>query len=288
MRDYWDPSYASVFPLMRQSLALRLALVPYIYTAARQAHETGVAAVHSLYLDWPGEQDAYLQSLSFMHGRDVLVRPVVAEMSGTNASVDVWLPPSETGWIAWSDGLSRGAHSGVANVVQASAALNQLPMYVRGGAVIPLLPTGSLDATAATWGDAMNWVLFLGAVGTEVAKAGNTSRYFDDGDSTSYEGANGKFATQTFSYTISTDHEVRASIAPAVSTGGFVLPRVKVLHSLEFRGRHVPRLATMGGVAMSCTLSQEHSITRPSGTVVCEGPTRYGLAQSVDIVLRFD
>ena len=84
MRDYWDPRYAAVFPLMRQSLALRLALVPYIYTAARQAHESGVAAVHSLYVDWPAEQAAYSQPLSFMHGRDLLVRPVVAR----------WTPPA--------------------------------------------------------------------------------------------------------------------------------------------------------------------------------------------------
>jgi len=49
-RDYWSPAYASVFPLIKQSLALRLALAPYLYTAARHAHDTGVAAVHSLYV----------------------------------------------------------------------------------------------------------------------------------------------------------------------------------------------------------------------------------------------
>ena len=29
-RDYWSPAYASVFPLIKQSLALRLALAPYL------------------------------------------------------------------------------------------------------------------------------------------------------------------------------------------------------------------------------------------------------------------
>lgn len=288
MRDYWDPSYAEVFPLMRQSLALRLALVPYIYTAARQAHETGVAAVHSLYLDWPTEPEAYSQPHTFMHGRDLLVRPVVEEVSGGNASVEVWLPPSETGWVAWSDGLFHGARPGAANTVQASAALNQLPMYVRGGAVIPLLPTGVLDATAAARGDAISWGLFLGAVGSEMATAGNASRYFDDGESTQYEGPGGAFATQAFSYTIYADHVIRATIAPAVSAGGFVLPSIKVLHSIEFRGRRAPSAATMDGVAMSCALSQEHSITRPLGTVVCKAPARYGLEQAAAVVLRFD
>ena len=52
-RAYWSPAYASVFSLIQQSLALRLALVPYLYTSARQAHDSGMAAVHSLYLDWP-------------------------------------------------------------------------------------------------------------------------------------------------------------------------------------------------------------------------------------------
>ena len=42
------------------------------------------------------------------------------------------------------------------------------------------------------------------------------------------------------------------------------------------------------GVAMSCALSQEHSITRPLGTVVCKAPARYGLEQAAAVVLRFD
>eukprot|EP01052_Picozoa_sp_SAG31_P055294 SAG31_NODE_15190_length_766_cov_1.121439_2_plen_222_part_01 len=221
-----------------------------------------------------------------MHGQDLLVRPVVAQISGSNASVEVWLPPLETGWVAWNDGLLYGAHH--SSVVHASASLDQLPMYVRGGAVVPLLPAGALDATAAARGDAINWALFLGPVGTEMAKAGNTSRYLDDGDSTQYEGTSGAFATQTFSYTITGGNEIKATIAPAVATGGFVLQDTKVLHSIELRGRHAPSKATMAGVAMSCALTHEHSIARPLGTVVCVGPIRIPLTQAIDIVLRFD
>ena len=147
-RDYWSPAYASVFPLIKQSLALRLALAPYLYTAARSAHDTGVAAVHSLYLDWPGEEGAYAQpQTSFMHGRDILVRPVAAEVAGGSPTVDVWLPPSPTGWVAWADAKYTSA-SAAGATVQAPAALGQLPMFVRGGSVIPLLPEGALVSAA--------------------------------------------------------------------------------------------------------------------------------------------
>ena len=113
-----------------------------------------------------------------MHGRDLLVRPVVAPLNASAGvaaapQLSVWLPPCRTGWVAWSDG---GLLPGSGAVVQVSSAWEQLPMFVRGGAVLPLLPRGSLDARTS---DAVNWALFLGG-----ATAGNGSRYLDGGDST--------------------------------------------------------------------------------------------------------
>ena len=116
-----------------------------------------------------------------MHGRDLLVRPVVAPLNASAGTVaaapqlSVWLPPCRTGWVAWSDGgLLQTSGSGA--LVRVSSAWDQLPMFVRGGAVLPLLPRGSLDARTS---DAVNWALFLGG-----ATAGNGSRYLDEGDST--------------------------------------------------------------------------------------------------------
>ena len=59
----------------------KLALAPYLYTAARAAHDGGVAAVHSLYIDSPEAPAAYASNASFMHGDALLVRP--SELAGS-------------------------------------------------------------------------------------------------------------------------------------------------------------------------------------------------------------
>ena len=304
-RDYWSPAYSSVFPMIKQSLALRLALTPYMYTAARHAHDTGVAAVHSLYLDWPSEPQAYTSPGSFMHGPDILVRPITAALSPTTSpviTVPIWLPPSPTGWLEWasaSTGVVHGAAASGGTMARARAELGVLPMYVREGAVVPLLPPGSLDATDVADGPGVHWAVFVGAVGNASAgteKRGNGSRYFDAGDSTAHEGPNGAFATQTFSYVLSSGGPAAARhvrmevvISAAVANGRFVLPPTKVLHSIEVRGRRAPDTATMGGAAMQCctVAPKEATLARPARTVVCSGAAPDGLDAPVEAVLEW-
>ena len=43
---------------MRDAFQLRYAMIPYVYTAARRAYESGVALVHPLYYDWPEAAEA--------------------------------------------------------------------------------------------------------------------------------------------------------------------------------------------------------------------------------------
>lgn len=175
-------------------------------------------------------------------------------------------------------------------MAQARAELGVLPMFVREGAVVPLLPSGSLDATDAAHGPGIYWAVFMGAAGNAsagVEKTGNGSRYFDAGDSTAHEGPNGAFAWQTFAYTLSS-HTMKVAISAAVTNGKFVLPSTtKVLHSIEVRGRRAPDTATMGGFAMKCSTvsAKDASLVRPAGTVVCSGTVPVGLDVPADAVL---
>jgi alpha-glucosidase (family GH31 glycosyl hydrolase) len=293
-RDYWSSAYSSVFPLMRQSLALRLALAPYLYSSARLAHDFGVAAVHSLYLDWPEEAKAYDCPDVFMHGPDLLVRPVTAELPTAGPqTVSVWLPPNgPVGWVEWasSSGVVYGGNSDHGVMVQAIANLGVLPMFVRTGSVLPLLPHGALDARAVALGDAINWAVFLGAIGTAATTdgGGTFQRYFDDGDSTAYEGPNGAFARQTFTYTLR-DQVLNATISAAVVNGGYTLPRASVLHSVELRGTRAPDMAIMGGSAMACITidDKQHSLARPKGTVVCRGAGALSLDEPTIVTFRW-
>ena len=57
-------------------LRLREALVPYTYTLADQATTTGLPITRPLYLDYPGQADAYNNPGEYLYGPDMLVAPV--------------------------------------------------------------------------------------------------------------------------------------------------------------------------------------------------------------------
>jgi alpha-glucosidase (family GH31 glycosyl hydrolase) len=59
-------------------LRLREALLPYTYTLARQATQTGLPITRPLYLDYPEQDAAYTHPTEYLYGPDVLVAPVTS------------------------------------------------------------------------------------------------------------------------------------------------------------------------------------------------------------------
>lgn len=129
----YPPDY---FQAMRDAILLRYALIPYIYTAARQAYETGVSLVRPLYYDHPEADEAYAFTGQYMFGDDILVAPVTSPLSpdARLARVRLWLPPGE--WVEWFTGARLRGPA----VVERAFALDEIPVYVRAGAVIPMQP----------------------------------------------------------------------------------------------------------------------------------------------------
>jgi hypothetical protein len=113
-------------------LRLRESLVPYTYTLARVARDTGLPMARALYLGWPRVGAAYEHPTEYTLGRDVLVAPVAAP--GDPATVEVWFPPG-----AWVDWFTGERHRGPA-VEKLSVPLERAPVFVRAGAVIPTQP----------------------------------------------------------------------------------------------------------------------------------------------------
>lgn len=126
-------------------LRLRGALVPYLYTLAREAHDRGLPMTRPMYLGWPGSEEAYARDRQFMLGRDLLVAPVGSP--GDPATKDVWFPPGE-----WHDVFTGERHRGpLAKTL--SVPLERMPVFARAGAVVPLQDharrnTSSPDALA--------------------------------------------------------------------------------------------------------------------------------------------
>ena len=126
--EYEDPARTIAAKFLR----LREALVPYLYTLAREAHDTGLPMARALYLSWPRRGAAYSHATEYTLGRDVLVAPVAEP--GDPAEAEVWFPPGT--WVDWFTGRR---HRGPATK-RVSVPLARMPVFVRAGAIVPTQP----------------------------------------------------------------------------------------------------------------------------------------------------
>lgn len=129
---YPEP-YSSV---LRSTFKLRYALEPYLYTEARRTYDSGVAFLHPLYYDWPDQAAAYQSREEYVFGDQMVAAPVTApadKVSGL-AAEKVWLPKGE--WIEWP----TGKHFTGPATVDRAFSIDQIPVYLRAGAIVPMQP----------------------------------------------------------------------------------------------------------------------------------------------------
>ncbi|MFV9507782.1 MAG: TIM-barrel domain-containing protein [Oscillochloridaceae bacterium umkhey_bin13] len=129
----FPPAYAEA---ARQAFATRYALIPYLYTLARQQHDHALAPCRPLAYRWPEYDDAYIAREQFLLGDDLLVAPVVhpADPASGLAPVEVWLPPGT--WIE----RTTGEQFTGPRWLQRLADLNTTPQFVSAGTILPLAP----------------------------------------------------------------------------------------------------------------------------------------------------
>lgn len=171
------------FPLMLDAVNLRYQLLPYIYTAAREAYDTGVSICRPLYYEYPEDNRAYLNESEYFFGPQMLVAPVcTAADDGEKAARHIWLPEGR-----WYDVTRNRLVQGDSEYTDYFAQ-NETPWFVKAGAVIPCNPhIDNLKTPAET----TILKVFPGDNGTGTL-------YEDDGDSESYQV--GAFATTTFAH----------------------------------------------------------------------------------------
>lgn len=138
----WDDE---ILPVWRRYARLRTQLYPYLAAAQRQYDRTGVPMMRHLSLVFPGDPRATERDDEYLFGDDVLVAPVLGP-GETERSL--YLPAGR--WVdLWrSAGLAPDAslRLGSATVlagrrdVTVPAPPEELPLFVRTGAVLPLLP----------------------------------------------------------------------------------------------------------------------------------------------------
>ena len=109
---------------------LHHALFPYLYAAARTAHLTGMPIIRHLFLAYPHDPRVYGLDDEYLLGPDLLVAPVIVHGA---TSKRVYLPAG-----AWIDYWSGAQYNG-GRMVAVAAPLDRIPIFVRGGALLPTL-----------------------------------------------------------------------------------------------------------------------------------------------------
>jgi alpha-glucosidase (family GH31 glycosyl hydrolase) len=130
----------------RRYAKFRTQLYPYIAAADAFYRRTGMPLMRHLALRWPGDPDAVAREDEFMFGPDLLAAPVL-EPGATER--ELYLPRGR--WIEFWDAISYKEKSGDLAVGKArlvrgkrtrtiDAPLDELPLMVHAGALLPLLP----------------------------------------------------------------------------------------------------------------------------------------------------
>jgi hypothetical protein len=87
-----------------------------------------------MYYDYPTEKEAYDYKNEYMFGDNMLVAPVISPGVNGLSSVKVWLPKGN--WYEWFTGaMLEGG-----KVYERQFLLDEYPVYVKAGAIIPMYP----------------------------------------------------------------------------------------------------------------------------------------------------
>ena len=219
------------FDVMREAIRLRYDLTPYIYTAARQAYDTGVSITRPLYYYWPEEDKAYQWKEEFMFGDDILATTVCspADKATGLAERTMWFPEG-TDWYDVSTGTMYEGGSEHTLLYT----IDENPYYVKAGAVIPM--AGAKIMTLQKQSPEMR--LFV-VPGLGDSKA---SVYEDDGESEAYSS---DYATTQITKSTTAD-QVVVKVAPRNGSFKGMLDNRRV--SLVLEGFHAPSKVTVNGV----------------------------------------
>ncbi|MGD0370065.1 MAG: TIM-barrel domain-containing protein, partial [Acidobacteriaceae bacterium] len=157
--------------IIRKYLKLRYRLLPFLYTVAEESHRTGVPIFRPLLLNYQEDENTLGIDDEFMIGDDLLVAPILKPNLTARM---VYLPPG-----VWFD-YWTGARREGGRMIRADAPLESVPLYVRGGAILPLGPEQKYVGEKTT--DPLQFEIYPDAHGEASAIV-----YEDDGLTEAYQ-----------------------------------------------------------------------------------------------------
>ncbi len=117
---------------VRSYLDLREQLLPYIYSEAAAVTFKGSTMMRPLVMDFAHDDQALTQKYEYMFGHAFLVSPV---LQAGAVRWPVYVPATTGGWYNFWTGASVAP-----GMVDVAAPLEQIPLLVRAGSIVPLGP----------------------------------------------------------------------------------------------------------------------------------------------------
>ncbi|KAJ5745182.1 hypothetical protein N7520_010364 [Penicillium odoratum] len=165
--------WASVIDASKSAMKIRYAILPYFYTLFHLAHTTGSTVMRALAWEFPNDPSLANVNTQFLLGPSIMVIPVLEPQVDYVRGVFPGVKQGEI-WYDWYNHTAVNAQPGVNTTI--SAPLGHIPVYLRGGSIIPM------QEPALTTRAARNspWSLLASLDGSQNASG---QLYLDDGES---------------------------------------------------------------------------------------------------------
>lgn len=190
--------WASVIDATKAAMNVRFQLLPYLYTLFYLAHTKGDTVMRALAWEFPIDPTLAAADRQFFLGPSILVTPVLEQGATT---VDGVFPGNGKDECYYDWYTQSPVPRSLTGNVTISAPLGHIPVYIRGGAILPTQPMALTTREART----LPWSVYV-ALDTTGSASGYL--YLDDGESLNPNAtkevslsANGTFLTASVSGT---------------------------------------------------------------------------------------
>lgn len=152
---------------MRKALDLRYRLIPYYYSLAHEAHATGIPLMRPLIMKFPHDPKVANLSSQWLMGSSLMAAPILTNSNHRT----VYLPASD--WYVFNSNKILDGN----RVITTTADLDEIPIYVRAGTILPLGPV--IEHTSQFPGGPLEVQVYPG-------KNATFTLVEDDGETTAY------------------------------------------------------------------------------------------------------
>lgn len=195
-RNPWSYG-APTTDLIREAIELRYRLLPYFYTLVQRASADGAPIVRPMFFEHPDKPNYQRIDDQFMLGDNVLVAPILERGA---KSREVLLPAGD--WYRFENNTPTPGERPITD-----AAGDGLPLYVRGGSVLPTWPVRQSSSEPS---ETLILTVYVGS--------GESQLYEDSGDGFGYR--DGTFRLSRF---VSTNEPKKLAVEWA-SQGDYKAP----------------------------------------------------------------